>query len=243
MNLFIRVMVIGVMITLLNIAGATSIPVLMYHEIRSPDPHDSALRRDLSCSPAQFEAHLEWIAKQGYTTITSGQLASVSSNNKPMIMLTFDDGRESHYVAYELLKKYGLKGVFYVNTAVVGTPLHLSCQQLIEMDNAGMEIGSHTVTHRDLRTLSPRKLLDELTKSQAYLEQLLHHSVKSLAYPSGCYNQKIVVATKAAGYLSARTTRPGLFTRKDFFQIPVIRIHPTTTTRDLELILFPKRTR
>ncbi len=211
---------------------ASGVPVLMYHEIRTPNISDTALRRDLSCSPDQFNQHLDWIEKQEYITITSGQLLRIPLSKKS-IMLTFDDGRKSHYEAASLLHQRGMVGVFYINSASIGTPEHLTRSQIIEMSRMGMEIGSHTVTHPDLRRLSRARLLVELATSKKQLQRLIYQPVNSLAYPSGAYDQGVISAAIRSGYTSARTTDRGVFKGRDPFRVPVIRIHPTTTTRDL----------
>lgn len=225
----LRGMIIGAFVVC---AFALGVPVLMYHEIRTPNLTDTALRRDLSCSPEQFTKHLDWLGKMGSGTITSGQLLRIIIPNKS-VMLTFDDGRKSHYEAASLLHKRGMVGVFYINSAAIGTPEHLSRAQIVEMSRMGMEIGSHTVTHPDLRRLPRARLLVELATSKKELQRIIDQPVNSLAYPSGAYDQGVISAVIRSGYTSARTTERGLFNGHDPFRIPVIRIHPTTTTRDL----------
>jgi len=204
----------------------------MYHEIRTPNVNDTDLRRDLSCSPQQFIQHLNWIERQGYVTITSGQLLRIPCPKRP-IMLTFDDGRESCYFAASELLRHGMRGVFYVNTAAMGKANHLTRLQIIDMSRMGMEIGSHTVSHTDLRNLSMKQLLFELSHSKKVLQELTGQPINSLAYPSGGYDQKVIKAVKHLGYFSARTTGSGCFLGLDPFRIPVIRVHPSTTPQNL----------
>ena len=217
---------------LLAYSSASGIPVLMYHEIRTSAKNDTELRKDLSCSREHFLQHLDWINKQGYTTITTGQLVRYDQSKK-YIMLTFDDGRASLNWAANVLHQRGMVGVFYINTGAIGTSEHLSKKQITDMSQIGMEIGSHTVSHCDLRMISRKQLTYELTQSKRVLEELISRSIESLAYPSGRYNQKVIKSVKESGYLTARTTEFGVHYGKNNYKIPVIRIHPTTTTRDL----------
>ena len=220
----LRIIVVGV---IMNGMFASVTPVLMYHEIRTPNVADSVLRKDLSCSPQSFSAHLKWLAGQGYTTITTGQLIKDQACTKS-IMLSFDDGRESSYFAAKELKQRGLVGVFYINTAAIGTAHHLSSSQIIEMSRMGMEIGSHTVSHPDLRSISTKQRSIELKHSKDVLSRLIAAPVTSLAYPSGAFNQSVISAAVLSGYLTARTTEQGVYRGNNAFRIPVIRIHSTT---------------
>src|SRR5262245_62173369 len=61
----------------------------------------------------------------------------------------------------------------------------LSWSQLSELSSAGIEIGAHTRTHRDLRRLSTPEARDEIAGSRAEIEDRLGRSVESFAYPFG----------------------------------------------------------
>jgi peptidoglycan/xylan/chitin deacetylase (PgdA/CDA1 family) len=50
---------------------------------------------------------------------------------------------------------------------------------------AGMDVQSHTMTHRVLQTLSPKALAYELTSSKKALEAVLDEPVRSISYPVG----------------------------------------------------------
>ncbi len=63
--------------------------------------------------------------------------------------------------------------------------LIMSWDQVRALRAAGMDVQSHTRTHRVLQTLSPQQLRDELAGSRADLEQELGEPVRTLAYPTG----------------------------------------------------------
>ncbi|MEP7041504.1 MAG: polysaccharide deacetylase family protein [Dokdonella sp.] len=80
--------------------------------------------------------------------------------------------------------------------------------QLVEMSAAGMEIGSHGVSHRMLAKLPSADLHDEVFESKRVLEQQLHRPVAAISYPVGgsnAYNAEVIAAVKAAGYKVACT--------------------------------------
>lgn len=90
--------------------------------------------------------------------------------------------------------------------------LFMSWSQIIEMANNGMEIGSHTVSHKILSQLSDEEQLFEITHSKTYLEEKLNRPVISIAYPVGryhCYNQTSLEHVKKAKYLVGFNNEPG----------------------------------
>lgn len=120
--------------------------------------------------------------------VVLGTFASVSAP-QALLTITLDDGYTSAYTkAFAVAKKYGVPIVIYPITSQVGKTGRVTAAQLKEMDFAGCEIGSHTVTHPEMPTLTEAKIIQELTTSKTYLESLLGHPVTSLAWPFGAYN-------------------------------------------------------
>lgn len=76
-------------------------------------------------------------------------------------------------------------------------------EQVREMAAAGMEIGSHTVTHPILSNLSEAEIAWELTASKQQLEQMLGQAVTTIAYPVGlnfAFNARVRALSQQAGY-------------------------------------------
>ena len=182
------------------------VPVLMYHSIAVEK--GNPIRMPVE----QFDKEMKYIKDQGYTTLTLKELYDYFENKVPVpdksIVITLDDGYENNYTeAFPVLKKYGLKAtVFMITCTIDVNPKCLTSAQLKEMDKAGIEIESHTVTHRDLDTLSYDEQLAELKDSKAALEKLLGRPVDYVAYPEGKYNGNTIKAVAAAGYKMAFTT-------------------------------------
>ncbi|MGE5629330.1 MAG: polysaccharide deacetylase family protein [Solirubrobacterales bacterium] len=182
------------------------IPVLMYHSIGVEKGNPIRMPKE------QFEKEMKYIKDNGYTTITLKELYDYFDNKKNVpdkaIVITLDDGYEDNYTeAYPILKKYNLKATIFMVTSTVDVNKKcLTSDQLKEMDKNGIDIESHTVTHRDLDTLSYLEQLKELKDSKAYLENLLGKEVDYLAYPTGKYNNDTIKAAKEAGYKMALTT-------------------------------------
>ncbi len=118
----------------------------------------------------------------------------------------------------------------------------MNWNQLREMASAGMEIGSHTLSHPILSLLPDSQARTEIAESKACLEEKLRQPVRSFCYPngkSGDFSETTKKFAKEAGYCSAVTTQIGYFTRDtDLYEIPrfytSIR-HPATFS--LKLLL------
>jgi peptidoglycan/xylan/chitin deacetylase (PgdA/CDA1 family) len=99
------------------------------------------------------------------------------------------------------------------------TPVEpLPWDHVLEMHQAGMEIGSHAATHRNLAELPASDVTRELRDSKHTLEDRLGHEVPSLAYPFGIPGRHVTEQTaslaKASGYrigasILYREVRPG----------------------------------
>ncbi|HEV2622907.1 MAG TPA: polysaccharide deacetylase family protein [Frateuria sp.] len=82
----------------------------------------------------------------------------------------------------------------------------MSWTQLRQMHAAGFEIGSHGVHHRMLAKLPQEELEAELRESRAALERELGTPVSLVSYPvggEGAFDERVVQATRAAGYRAA----------------------------------------
>jgi peptidoglycan/xylan/chitin deacetylase (PgdA/CDA1 family) len=88
--------------------------------------------------------------------------------------ITFDDGWLNTYTtAYPVLKELGLKGNIAVNPDPIdgGWTGYMTLAQLKELKNAGWSIVSHSLSHRDLVTLTQAELHRELRDSKAWIER------------------------------------------------------------------------
>lgn len=85
----------------------------------------------------------------------------------------------------------------------------INWEETREMENAGIEIGSHTVTHPVLINVGVDRLRRELTESRCRLEDMLDHQVDLFCYPNGNSSATVVQEVERAGYRCAVTTDPG----------------------------------
>jgi len=203
---------------LLN-SGKNNKPIaLMYHSIFNKN---SQLKSPWSISLQQFIQHLDLLQDYGWTTVCSSQLSDpIDQLPKKTVVITFDDGYADNYQAFEELVKRNMLASWFIVSNDLGkspswsdadtTPSKLlETTQLIDMLAAGMEIGSHTLSHCRLTEASNEKIHAEVFESRCYLSDLLDSSITSFAYPYGLYNETVLLATKSAGYQVAFTTSSG----------------------------------
>jgi len=125
--------------------------------------------------------------------------------------LSFDDGYKSCLDVAEELAKRHLKGSFFiVKNYSVSNPNYLSPDDIREIDKMGMEIGSHSCTHRHMNRLKKEDMVRELHESKIFLEDILSRPVNSIAFPGGQCGAREINAALNEGYSINRTTITGL---------------------------------
>ena len=126
-------------------------------------------------------------------------------NNAAVITTSWDDGHPLDLRVAERLCVNGVKGTFYIPIEYPIVP-RLSRNEICELHQMGMEIGSHTQTHPRIHRLEPDVILRELRDSKAYLEDLLGEEVPAFCYPEGKFSRRNLALIDQAGYRLARTT-------------------------------------
>jgi len=121
----------------------------------------------------------------------------------PLVTFVFDDGFDTDYlVAREVFAEQGAVACSAIATDLIDRPGFLEPAQIIGLRDAGWEIMGHTASHRNLRSLSPAQVEDELFRSKTILEGI-GVTVKNLVYPYNKSSETIrTIARKY--YRSAR---------------------------------------
>src|SRR5262245_17378478 len=101
---------------------------------------------------------------------------------RPIVTASFDDGHRFDLKVAEKLAARGLKATFYVAWNHPKGP-EIAPEDIRRLRKLGMEIGSHTFTHRMLTGRSRQEVVEELVRSRETLEDLLGEPVTSLSYP------------------------------------------------------------
>lgn len=169
-------------------------------------------------------------AEEGYQTISLSQVIECVTGDKPFpertLALTFDDGYESVYrEAFPVLQKYGMTATVFLVVGdrtklgssstylpAMGGRKMLSWENIHEMKSAGIDFGSHTLTHPDL-TRVPVECLDrEIHESKTVLEDTIERKVSVFSYPYGYHTRAIREIVKKH-YSLACSGRLGLVQR------------------------------
>jgi peptidoglycan/xylan/chitin deacetylase (PgdA/CDA1 family) len=213
------------------------VPVLMYHYISELPADADRYRRDLTVTPENFRAQLQYLAGAGFTAITLTDLYLHLTEGYPLpenpVVLTFDDGyRDAYEVAFPILLEFGFSGTFFV----LSTPAHyewepyLTWSQMKEMAAAGMEIQGHGRDHVDLRRRPYDYLVYQILGIQEAISYHTGQPTRFFCYPAGEYDEDVIAVLKSAGFWGAVTTDWGqTHTREDLFVMPRIRIRRSTT--------------
>jgi peptidoglycan/xylan/chitin deacetylase (PgdA/CDA1 family) len=103
----------------------------------------------------------------------------------------------------ELLAKYGAAATFYVPARNPERRV-LAPGQLREIAQH-FEIGSHTLNHLPLNTVTGERAWLEISEGKAWLQDVLGKPVISFCYPRGKYTRSIISMVERAGFVGART--------------------------------------
>ena len=217
----------------------------MYHYVSEPPADADIYRRDLSVTPANFEAQLAWLRGQGYTSITLADLVYHLALGWPVpdkaLILTFDDGYRDNYTnAFPLLKRYDYVGTFFLVTQPIdnGDPAYLSWDMVEAMHQAGMDFQPHSYRHFDLRDKDVDFLVYEIVGPKEAIEARTGQTVRFFSYPSGSYDDLTIAVLRSAYFWGAVTTEQGATHASDgLFELQRIRVRGRHTLEDLaELI-------
>lgn len=137
--------------------------------------------------------------------------------------VTFDDGLQSVLEnALPELRKRNIPTTLFVTTGSLGQypdwwpqSAHdgrheriVSAEQLQQLPADLISIGSHTITHPMLPSLSEEEARRELYVSRMNLEQLLERRITLFSFPFGSFNRRLVDWCRDAGYERVFTTLP-----------------------------------
>ncbi len=190
--------------------------VLAYHKVGTAEMGGTW------CTRGQFASHLDALRRAGFTSVDATTFEGrVEALRAPRVatppgreyLITFDDAYTSFAEhAFPELRARGIPACLFVISDFVGRrarwdlPLpgrrttHLDWPALRDLSAAGVEIGSHTRTHRDLSRLPASALRDEMHSSKSQLEDALGREVRTVSYPFGRCNAHVTQAAAAAGY-------------------------------------------
>jgi len=201
-----------------------------------------------SVPPAQrskFARQLDVVVRHAKIVDVNGTITLAPSVHH--VGVTFDDAFENFVQCAlpELEKRhipatvFAISGEFGKNFGPSGNPEKImSVDQMRRLPQNLIAIGSHTVTHPLLPTVSDQRSYEEVSQSRQQLESILCRQIRLFSFPFGGFNQKLVDFCRDAGYQRVFTTLPTFaFLKPDEFVVGRIRVDPTDWPLEFRLKL------
>lgn len=154
------------------------------------------------------------------------------------LTLSYDDGVEQDITLIRIMKKYGLKGTFNINSglyAAEGTVYEdgivhrrMTKKQCLDLyKDSGMEIAVHGYTHPFLEQLPVNVCTQEVIRDREALESDYECIVRGMAYPYGTTSDAVVDVLKQCGIAYSRTTvsTEKFLIPKDWLRMPATCHH------------------
>jgi len=222
------------------------IPILEYHCV------GKKYKDKYHIDPAEFDRQMHLLKQKGYTSLTLNDLyqalyGSLKLPAKPVIV-TFDDGcKESYSTIYPILKKYHMKGEFYLITDLITeteaqrearvkksairgegkkTNGYLLWKEIQKMARGGMAFGSHTATHIDMQEANLNETAYQLLFSKIAIKAYSGINITDFSYPygKGSFRKELHKLLNRYGYFTAVASDGGIENSTDLNMYNIRRI-------------------
>lgn len=164
--------------------------VLAYHLV------DGGTKGPVDLRKAAFLEQMRWLRDHANVV---GLHDADPAGAPDQVVLTFDDAYLNfEQVVWPILRAFELPATLYVPIDFLdGGPCPIrdtalppvSWDALRRMADEGLDLGSHTWSHPDLRTVDGTDLTREIRGSRGELEARLGHPVRSFCYPRGLFTE------------------------------------------------------
>lgn len=193
--------------------------IYVWHKVAPPPPRT---RDPFEYSaPDRFREQLSALSALGAQCHTPDELGSKAGPLSGFV-LTFDDGYGNVIEnALPILSQFNLKAMLYVVAGMLGktnlwdqakgdvTERLADAPQLREWVAAGHQLGSHSLTHPNLRKISLAAAREEILRSRLTLEDTFGIPIRHFCYPYGAYSTAIRQLVEECGYATASTMKFG----------------------------------
>lgn len=188
--------------------------ILTYHKIGTPPKRS----RDpfLYTDSGKFDSQLAALNSLGSPAIRLGEVLSPTEVQAGKFVITFDDGFQNVFDSgLEVLSRHRTPAAQFIVSGFIGKQnawdiakgdspeLLMDEVQIKEWLAAGHEIGSHSMTHRNLKTLSDAELKEEIIGSRKFLEDKFGVPIRHFCYPFGGWTPQARDCVIEAGYQTA----------------------------------------
>ena len=209
-------------------AAADQANVFIYHRFND-DRYPST-----NISVEDFNAQLQVLADEQYNVLSLGQVVDALSKGEALpercAVITVDDAYKTFKSsAWPLLKKFGYPATLFVNTDQTGGSDFLSWEELIQLQEEGVELGNHSASHpylldRYVDETSQQwrdRVVDDITRAQ---EAFLKHTGTApelFAYPYGEFSNELARVVEELGFRAAVGQQSGVMTSgQNLYKLP-----------------------
>jgi len=130
---------------------------------------------------------------------------NLGDKTKNQVIFTFDGGAgtQSLQPILDTLKKYGIKGTFFIT----GRWAENNVELVKKISEAGHEIFNHTYSHPHLTQLTEEQIIEELNKTEQIISAITGKTTKPYFRPPfGERDSRVLAAAEKAGYRSVYWT-------------------------------------
>ena len=160
---------------------------------------------------------------------TNDQSKNKMSSASRYVVLTFDDGFADFYTnAFPIFQKYGFLATVFLPTKFISgqkDPFKgkkcLTWEEVRNLAASGVQFGSHTITHRNLRDLPWNQIDREIKGSKKSIEDRIGTWAVNFSYPYAFPEEKqdfktrLRISLVESGYTNGVTTIIGTATEGD----------------------------
>lgn len=175
--------------------GRLPLSVLFYHRVADSFPNGWTISR------RRFAEHIDWL-QANFELIGLEEVQNrivTGHNDRPAVSITFDDGyAENSEFALPLLLERRIPCTYFVtyrnvheqqpfaHDVALGQPLPVdSLESIRALAQVGVEIGNHTLSHRDCGQLNTQELIQEIEVAGQALQEALGQPIRYFAFPFG----------------------------------------------------------
>ena len=152
------------------------------------------------------------------------------------LSITFDDGYLDNFtIVQPKLHSLGFPFHVFVNPSFVnsGDPGFLTKDHVAELGRSvGVTLGVHGYSHEPLANMPDGRILEELTRSREWLEDLIDKPVSSMSYPHGSTSRRVSELAGMAKFQIAACSKFGpISPTSSRMMLPRIDVWSTDTSR------------
>ena len=223
------------------------VALLGYHSVsresNKAQTHN-AVYAHLSVPTEMFERQMRWLQRQGYEFLRFSDLKDIREGKRftprRAALIYFDDGyKDNRLNAYPILKLLKIPATVFVATDCIDQKrilwdadvhpvtahMFLSWDDLRAMTDV-FDIGSHTVTHRKLTSLSLNEIREEFDQSKRRIYEMTGKKAVALSYPKSRWNADVRRIADEAGFEFVLAHGRGFRHSGDFRHLEKIPIGP-----------------